>query len=472
VKFVRIFATWLVLVSSVSAQSPQRAWVLTPDRPEPRAMDAYRIDGVDYLDVNEVARLFRATKYWRAELEKMVLKIDGRRVRLTVGSPYVYVEDQGFNLFAPVRWGDGRMLVPVRLATDVLDDLVPERVTWRSDAGQLRFDTGDPNILALDCEQRSNGTLVEVRLSQPLTAEVDATNADRLVLTVPDGVISDGLVGLRAGAGLIDSLRCTQEPGRTVITLHHSTPVSGRLVSRSTPPRLVLAVTEGGEEEIPAPEFARGAAPQTATIARIVLDPGHGGSDSGVRSEGDVAEKDVTLAIALRARDLLRERLGVEVELTREDDRFRSEQSRAELANRRGADLFVSIHANGWFHPGMRGFSLGVHRAETGATVSGLAPWGAHEEAVNERSELFAEMLLERLSGTFSVPIHGVKVADYAALEGTTMTSVLLECGFLTNGKDASNLTDPDYQKKLAECLVSAVTEFRDALTYGVGSAP
>ena len=461
-----------ILASAALAQDRQPAWVMTPDHPAPREIDAYRFDGVDYIDANEVARLFRASKYWRAELEKMVLKVGDTRVRLTVGSPYVFVEDQGANLFAPVRWGDGRMLVPVRLATDVLDELVPERVTWRTEARQLRFDTGEPNLLAIECEERSNGTLVEVRLSQPLDATLEPSNEDRFVVVVPDGVASDALLGLVRGAGLVDSVRTLQEPGRAVITLHLGSAGSARLVARTTPPRLVLAITEGVDEEIPAPEYDRGVVDQVPSVARIVLDPGHGGANRGARSSSDVAEKDVTLAIARVTRELLRERLGVEVELTRDDDQFRSTQARSETANRMKADLFVSLHADGWFHPSTSGFSIGVHRAEAEVSVAGIDAWGSHDPLAHERSEFFAELLLERLSETLPGPSHGVKLADFAVLEGTTMPSVLLECGFLTNSTDASNLADPGFQKKIAEGIVAAIAEYRNALAEGGGTAP
>ena len=124
-----------VLVMAVPVAAPGtadfqslRGTVRTPEDPAGHAVDVYRFDGVDHLDLAEVARIFRGTKYWRAELEKMVLKVEGHRVRITVGSPYVFVDDVGRNLLAKVKWHDGRIIVPMRLATHVIDELVTENV--------------------------------------------------------------------------------------------------------------------------------------------------------------------------------------------------------------------------------------------------------------------------------------------------------------------------------------------------------
>jgi hypothetical protein len=156
------------LASAAGATSTEdvEGLLRTSDHPDGRPIQVARLDGVDYLDLRDVALVARATKYWRAELGKMVLKVGERRVTLTVGSPYVYVEQSGTNLRAPVVWHRGRIFVPARLVTDVIDPLIPERIQWARDARELRVVRGDANLLGLRWDARGSGTAVVLRVTE------------------------------------------------------------------------------------------------------------------------------------------------------------------------------------------------------------------------------------------------------------------------------------------------------------------
>lgn len=450
--------------------------VRTPSDPTPRAIDVVRIDGVDYLDLDDVARLFRGTKYWRAELEKMVLKVEGHRVRLTVGSPFVFVDDDGQNLLAPVRWHDGRLVVPVRLATEALDELVTESVTWDRARLQLRLDTGDPNILAVRYDVRRNGTVVEIRLSEPLAGEVVYPRPDRIVVRIPGGVLSEATMGNFPGRGLLDSLVAIQEPGRAALRFHLG-PLggTGELLSRTSPPRLLLAVSEGLPDDIPLPEFDRSGAPGVTPdrdVRVIAIDAGHGGSDTGIISPSGVPEKEITLAIALRLKDLL-ESDGIQVHLTREEDRFLASQERTESANGAAADVFLSIQGNGWFDSGMHGYSVGMLPDRLGKASGGELPeWGVRSRVMARRTEFLGEVILETMEGSLIARNRGTKRANYAVLEGATMPAVMVECGFLTNFEEGMNLSDPEVHEVYAQTLAAAIFEYRELLREGREGTP
>ncbi len=456
-----------------------RGTVRSPEHPEAHGVDVYRIDGVDYLELDEVARVFRCTMYWRAELEKMVLKIAEHRVRLTVGSPFVHVDSRSVHLLAPVRWYAGRIVVPVALATEVLDGLVPERVTWDRAALTLRVDTGEPNVRSVEYDVRMNGTVVVVRASTELRGELEFPRPDRVVLRIPGGVLSEALIGGFPGKGLLDSLRTRQEAGAAVLTFHLG-PLGGtaELLHRSSPPRLLVAVSEGLPDDIPLPEFAP---PQAAgegearEVRRIVLDPGHGGSDTGAMAANGLTEKEANLSIAWALKRLLEMEEGTEVRLTREGDRFLANEERAEFANAFDADLYISIHCNGWFDSGLRGFSVGaLPPPRAGAADEGteMSRWGQRSRRTVRETELLAEMILEEMENELALPNRGLLYADYAALAGATMPAVLIECGFLTNSQEAALLSDPGFHEGLASVIVFAVMRYRVALDTGGEEAP
>ncbi len=441
--------------------------VRTPEQPAPRALDVIHVGGVDYLELNQVARLFHGTKYWRSELEKMVLKVDGHRVRLTVGSPFVFVDAVGTNILDPVRWVEGHIVVPVRLLTHVIDPIVPESITWNAEGRILRVDTGDPNILGFRWDVRSNGTVLTVRLASPLRAEIEYPRPDRIVVRIPGGVLSVAAEGGFPGRGLLDSLETRQNPGLAMLALHPG-PLGGvaEVVARQSPPRLLITVTEGLPEDIPLPEFERDVADsgEARDIRILVIDPGHGGSDSGVRAGDAPPEKEVTLAIARQVEQLLEGVGGLDVRLTREDDRFVSASERAAIANGAGADLFLSIHANGWFDAERRGFSIGLTGPGVSEESEGLPPWGSHAPRADRDAELFAEILREELAAALLIPNGGGGVERWAELEGARMPAIHLECGYLTNPDDAMYLADPEFRDGVAAAISFAVEEYRRVL--------
>lgn len=179
--------------------------------------------------------------------------------------------------------------------------------------------------------------------------------------------------------------------------------------------------------------------------ATIVLDPGHGGGDPGcVNRWLGVREKDVTLDVALRLRDLLTAQ-GWTVLMTREDDRDVSWagspdkvelQSRCDVANRNGADLFVSLHCNASVSSGAAGTSV---------------YWYKEEDADLARSLEFA--LGERLGFEHD----GLLRDGFYVLRNTEMPSVLVEMAFLTNAREGAMLADPSVRQRIAEELAAAL---------------
>lgn len=172
----------------------------------------------------------------------------------------------------------------------------------------------------------------------------------------------------------------------------------------------------------------------------IVLDAGHGGKDPGCTSVHGLSEKAVNLPVALAAARRLRAD-GYQVILTRDDDRFIELNDRATLANRRDADLFVSIHADWAPNPNARGFT--VYIAET----------------AGNRSPGAADALTRRLA---QVCAHsrGVRRANFRVLVRTTVPSALVELGYMSNADEARKLADATYQRRLAEAIAAAADEF------------
>jgi N-acetylmuramoyl-L-alanine amidase len=220
-------------------------------------------------------------------------------------------------------------------------------------------------------------------------------------------------------------------------------------------------------------------------VSRIVIDPGHGGHDPGARGSG-ITEADLVLDVSLRLEKLLANVPGVEVVLTRRSDEFVPLQERTAIANREGADLFLSIHANASTSRQARGVETYFLNFATNPSAEAIA---ARENAASgqamaaatglvnaillnnklDESRDLATMvqraMVEKLRNTDkSVRDLGVKQAPFVVLIGAAMPSVLAEISFITNQQDSKLLRGSAYRQRIAEALFAAIRKYQTAL--------
>lgn len=217
-------------------------------------------------------------------------------------------------------------------------------------------------------------------------------------------------------------------------------------------------------------------------VRRIVIDAGHGGHDSGTLGPDGVDEKNVALDVALRLGHLLHQRLGADVIYTRTTDKFVPLEERTAIANRAHADLFISIHANSSSDPQVRGVetyylnftsspdAVAVAARENAASnhsvyeLSDLVRKIALSDKIDE-SRVLAQDVQQSLyggleAGNAGLKDRGVKQAPFVVLIGAHMPSILAEISFLTNPEDAFEMSQPAYQKRIAESLYRGVARY------------
>ena len=231
---------------------------------------------------------------------------------------------------------------------------------------------------------------------------------------------------------------------------------------------------------------ARAQAPAATRWFTIALDPGHGGEDPGAIGPAGTYEKDVVLAIARQARDLLREHPGIRVFMTRDADFFVPLSVRVAKARAVSADLFVSIHADAFVQPQASGASVFVlsdssassmgarwlaSRENRADLVGGTAPASANREAASVLIDLSrtAQINQSRRLGTSVLgelrqvgKLHKVAVeqAGFAVLRAPDMPSILVETAFISNPDEERKLRDPTEQNRIAHALVRGVLAY------------
>ncbi len=383
----------------------------------------------------------------------------------------------------PVRW-----LMLLVLAIPML--LGVDRPPGLSDVDDVRF-WSYPDY-----------TRVVIELSDPVSTELElrrlgadaaAGRPQRLYVNLPRVWVGRRYVdGLPVGDGLLRAVRIGQftlDEARLVLDLERYS--RHRILVLQSPHRLVVDVygDRSDPERLVWPTRVRPGnplnrlSPAARSIRTVVLDPGHGGRDPGAIGVGGLQEKDVNLRLAL----LLEERLedqGFRVVLTRRDDKTLTLEDRTALAESEGGDLFVSLHANASRRRSSRGFEIYYldesherHSLRVAARENGVA-----REEMDQLQRTMARLRageLSRYASRLAGLVHdeiaddlaerhrgfqdlGVKKGPFYVLFLSSIPSILIEAGFVTNGGDAKLLTDDGFLESLADRIATGLARYRD----------
>jgi N-acetylmuramoyl-L-alanine amidase len=224
-------------------------------------------------------------------------------------------------------------------------------------------------------------------------------------------------------------------------------------------------------------------------VGRIVLDPGHGGHDTGTVGPEGLREKDLVLDVAQKLGRLIETRMGSEVIFTRSDDTFIPLERRTEIANEAKADLFLSIHANSSPIRSAAGVETYYLNFTTSRSALELA---SRENSGSQLTVYELQDLLEKIalkdkveeSREFASRVEtalftlsakttdarskdrGVKKAPFVVLIGATMPSVLAEIGFVSNAHDESVMRREEYRERTAEALYKGISSYSNSLSH------
>lgn len=226
-------------------------------------------------------------------------------------------------------------------------------------------------------------------------------------------------------------------------------------------------------------------------VKKVVIDAGHGGKDQGT-SGNFSREKDIALKISLELGNIIKKYLqDVEIVYTRQDDSFPSLIDRANLANKNGADLFISIHCNSAPYSsrikGTETYVMGLHTSQKNLEVAkrensaillednyeqhyeGFDPnspeadiiFSLYQNAYLENSLELAQKVEEQFKNRVGRVSRGVKQAGFVVLWKTSMPSVLIEVGFLSNPQEEKDLNDELQQTYIASGIFRAFRDYK-----------
>lgn len=372
-----------------------------------------------------------------------------------------------------------------------------------------------PEALRVTLELARETVFREERLEGPPRVFVDLTNTaavDALKdasVAFPDDVVRQIRIGRQPGARtrvVLDlqgaarhSVYALYNPFRVVIDIERAptdvSSIAPTSVSSIAPPSVSpVAPTSVNPVAPAAPNKAGGFSLSRQLglhVARIVIDPGHGGHDPGAKGQG-LNEADLVMDVAVRLEKLLLKQPGVDVVLTRRGNVSVPLEQRTEVANRAGADLFLSIHANASATRGARGietYFLNFAPTPEAEAIAARENAGSARPMHNlpdivraiatnnkiDESRDFAFIVQEQMyarlrranRGTRSL---GVKQAPFMVLIGATMPSALAEIAFVTNPQEAKLLRTASYRQQIADALLNGIMRYQNSLKASPGT--
>jgi N-acetylmuramoyl-L-alanine amidase len=201
----------------------------------------------------------------------------------------------------------------------------------------------------------------------------------------------------------------------------------------------------------------------------IVIDPGHGGMDPGVKTSAG-SEKDLTLALARRLRTELQGRLGATVLLTRDSDIALDNEARSAVANNNQANLFLSVHVGYSANKSDSTSTIFIMKDGFGDPASQTTgreqlflPWYLGYRVHRQGSVAAANVLQQELQKAIPESKFPIRTAPLALLSSAAMPSLLVEIGNLNNTVNAQALLDTGFQNRLATAIVDAVQHFSES---------
>ena len=458
--------------------------------------------GAEMVSLDQLATIFNLSLAEDALVGGLTVRGKGQTILLIPGQSFASIGPGNIrSLSAPVQRDRNAWQVPVDFIREALAPALGVRIEIRRPSRLILV--GDVRVPQITWKLERQGAMgrivVDIRPPAPYKIARDGRRVTiRFDAVALDATPFTGLAAELVTAARIDGTSLIVDLGASVDNIRSDDGTDGRLQIELLPPPPPTPVAPPAAA-VP-PPAATAPAPVrdppvidmggAGTVRTVVIDPGHGGDDTGARGASGAVEKDLVLQMARRLKATIESRMGLRVLLTRDGDETVPIDRRTALANNNKADLFISLHANASVRPATRGvqvLSLSLQdyekRSEASKTAElpvpvigggfraiDIVPWNLAQLPFANRSATLGAILVRQLAER-NVTLFPRPAAQMPlrVLVGANMPAVLVEMGFLTNAEDESKLTNATTAATVIEAIVATITEVRRGVP---GDAP
>ncbi|MGD8779182.1 MAG: N-acetylmuramoyl-L-alanine amidase [Ignavibacteria bacterium] len=478
--------------------------------------------GTDFVSAKELATVLSGNFYYNKESAKLELKFDNYKIKVTGRTQYLILINRADNSQQIYQFPistllvRGDVLIPLIYCVDyislaygkellydksskhltVSDKAVKDIAVTDDTPGSIikkprvtREVDPDFDVYDLRIEEKSNGTLIRLNSQREINKFSSSIQNNKLFIFLSGVSVDLNKIRKAKPKGLVRKVSTQSVQGNIQFEflLKEGFNTSEAFQDVSSNDLLVAIHNEKlkTDEPVISDEIKKW------LFDVIVIDPGHGGKDSGALGVGGTKEKDLNLRVGLKLGELIEKRLpDVKVVYTRKTDKFIELYKRGKIANENNGKLFVSIHMNSLPKKpsSAKGFEVYLLRPGRTQKAIEIAEFEnsvikyednpdmyqklddenfilvsmAHSQYMRY-SEKFSDLLNENWKKTVKgIPSRGVKQAGFYVLVGASMPNVLVECGFLSNRQDEAFLKSAKGQSQIAETIYKTIVQYKN----------
>jgi N-acetylmuramoyl-L-alanine amidase len=408
----------------------------------------------------------------------------GHQILLGPGTAQVPVDRRIIPISLPARIVGGSLYAPADFFEKVLFPLAGASGSYDAAKRVWTLTAAGPPPLSIEVAVVHVAPTTQVVLRLSAAANTTTTLSDKgFVVRFADTKIDPPYPEKKFDDPLVAAVRFS---GDAATVEFREANLTARAYPLTSPDRLVIEVgRKAAAASAPVESAAPG--PVAAPALTIVVDPGHGGTETGAIGPGGLQEKEATLQIAKRLAATLPKVLSCRTVLTRDSDILIPLDDRASIANHEKADLFLSVHANSSRAASAKGSEtyylsleasdkiaqeLAKEENQAGAPASAgpagatgnpdldFILWDLAQSAHLKESSELAESIQVELNAVSDTASRGIKQAPFRVLVGATMPAVLVEFAFISNAEEEKRLKDPEFQQAVADGVARAVARF------------
>ena len=456
---------------------------------------------ISYVNLNEFAAALKTDFYSNDLRSSFSFTAGSARLKWTADNVFVQIGATRWQLPAPVLFQAGSYWAPLGAFLDVLAEVYPSGMDYDWNSGQLTLQPkkGADDLYGMTYEAKGNGTLIRLLCTRKVEFSPPVIRGKTVIFVLRQASVDGEILAKTKPSGVVDKFAWEKDGASVQLTFDLQAPILEctawqddetrqihltlvtQLISNQSPD--LLATPSSDDFEAVNQQLER--EQQKWKVDCVVIDPGHGGKDPGAIGITGLREKEATLDIAVRLKQLLSKNGQLRVVLTREDDRFIGLNERTKRANGQGGKLFISIHCNSLKKGGGSGFETYFLKPARNAKAMEVAlrensvidyeeTTNGYQELTEENyillamaqsefvreSEGLAAIVQKQLLLNTGLKDRGVDQAGFYVLVGASMPAILVETAFLSSRHEEKLLKTKKFRQQVAQALYDSVLDF------------
>ncbi len=511
---IKIILFFLLLLSIVVTAQTKTTITVTNQKRDAK-VSALQQGKLLFVSAKEFAKGANAGYYFNKKSGKAEIKFHRYSITFTGWNQFVVVRERNNNSWRVVQIPVSAKLIagdiyfPLQYTLKYLSATSGRKITFDADTKKVNLgkkietkseieksaptppivEKSSPyDIYGISVEEKTNGTLIRLHSSKFVRNVRSNILGGKLIIFFPAGItISPEIEKELRSAGFVKNVKVKKigQNSQLEFSLKQGYSSSDAFNDVDSPDLLITIQNENlsdYREKIKKDK-------KKWKLDTIVIDPGHGGKDSGALGLYGIKEKNINLGIGLKLGKLIKKNLkDVKVVFTRKTDKFIELDKRGQIANENHGDLFISIHCNSLLKKPSKARGFEVYLLRPGRTKEAIRIAEYENSVINmenhpERykkltdenfilvtmknsanmrySEKFSDLLNSVWKKKIRIPSRGVKQAGFIVLIGASMPSVLVETGFISNPQDAKYLKSRSGQQKIAQTIFTAIKKYK-----------